>query len=168
MQKYRNKNIAAFSAVELLVAMAITAVLFAAVALAFNASIINYNQNEKIFRAVNGARVALSQITTQVRTAQIVVPAAPANECTLTTAAGQDITYRYNSAGNMLYLITNDNLSDSDYVVCENVTAMTFSRQTFVEDTQTKVKSVQISMTVASGNVQQTLAAAAVVRKNLD
>jgi hypothetical protein len=44
---------------------------------------------------------------------------------------------------------------------------MTFTRRTETVDAVTYVKSVQISMTVASGNVSKTLSAAAVVRRNL-
>ena len=59
-------------------------------------------------------------------------------------------------------------LSSGDvYVLCDNVIAMTFTRITAVEESVTYVKSVQISITVASGDVQQKVSAAAVVRRNL-
>ena len=157
----------AFTIVELLLALAITGMLLAAVAVAFNASIINYRQNEDIFKTINSARQALSRITNQLRTAAAVDPNSPNNECTLITAAGDDITYRYNNGDNKLYLITNDDLSDSDYVLCDNITAMTFTRHTVTEDSQIKVKSVQISITVVISNMQRTVSAAAVIRKNL-
>jgi len=41
-------------------------------------------------------------------------------------------------------------------------------RQTVTEEGQTKVKNVQISMTVASGEVERKVSAAAVVRRNLN
>ena len=44
---------------------------------------------------------------------------------------------------------------------------MTFTRNTATEDAVVYVKSVQISMTVISGNVQRTVLAAAAVRRNL-
>ncbi len=84
------------------------------------------------------------------------------------TAAGENITYRYNNADNTLYLITNDDLSDSDYVLCDNVTAMTCSKDWVVEDAVIKVQSVQISMTVASDDVEKTISAAAAIRRNLN
>jgi hypothetical protein len=152
----------------LLVALAITAILLAAVATAFNAAAINYRQNEDIFKAINSARQALFRITTQLRTAVAVDPNAPNNECTMITAAGQDITYRYVDDTGALYLITNDDLSDGDYLLCESVTAMAFTKDTVTEEGQTKVKSVQISMAVASDQVERKLSAAAVVRRNLD
>ena len=53
------------------------------------------------------------------------------------------------------------------YLLCDNVTAMTFTKDTATEEAVTYVKSVQISMTVVSGDVEKTISAAAVVRRNL-
>ena len=161
--QYRN----GFTIAELLLALAITGLLLAAVAVAFNASITNYRENEDAFKTINSARQALFRITSQLRTAQkdLVDPCAPDNECSFVTAGGDDITYRYNSGDNKLYLI--DNSSGSSYVLCDNVTAMTFTKDTAVEDATIYVKSVQISMTVASGNTQRTVSAAVVIRRNL-
>ncbi len=155
----------AFTIAELLLVLAITGLLLAAVAVAFNASIINYGQNEDIFKTINSARQALFRITSQLRTASAVDPNSPDNECALITAGEDDITYRYNNGDNKLYLI--DNLSGSNYVLCDNVTAMTFTKDTATEDAVTYVKSVQISITVVSGNIQRKVSAAAVIRRNL-
>jgi len=163
-----NKLIGAFTVVEALVALAVVSILLVAVAVAFNASAINYRENNDIFKAVNGARQALFRITTQLRTADAVNPDALTNECSLITAGGEDITFRYNSADKKLYLVTNDDLTDDDYVLCNNVTAMTFTKDTVTEGSQTKVKSVQISITVAAGDTQRMVSAAAVIRRNLN
>jgi hypothetical protein len=153
----------------LLIALAIAAMLLVAVAVAFNASAANYQQNEDIFKAVNSARQALFRITTQLRTANAVDPNAPSNECSMVTAAGEDITYRYNSSDNKLYLITNDDLSDSDYVLCDNVTAMNCTKTNVVnEDGWLIVQKVQISITVASNDIEKTISAAAAIRRNLN
>ena len=157
-----------FTVVELLLAIAIAGMLLAAVAVAFNASAANYRENEEIFKTINTARQALSRMTSQLRTAEAVDETAPANECTLITAGGENITYRYDGAQNTLFLITNDDLTDSDYVLCENVTAMTCTKTAVVEDGLTKVKSVQISITVTSGDAQRTVSTAAVIRRNLN
>ncbi len=163
------KLTAGFTMAELLVALAITGLILAAVTVAFNASAINYQENEDLFKVVNGARQALTRMTTDLRTAQDVDPNEPATQCSLHVADGSDITYQYNGTADILYLVTNDDLSDSDYVLCDNVTAMSFNKSTFVdEDFQTRVRSVQISMTVESGDVQRTVSAAAVVRRNLN
>ncbi|MHC4586639.1 MAG: PulJ/GspJ family protein [Planctomycetota bacterium] len=157
-----------FTIVELLLALTIASILLAAIAVAINASIINYRENEDIFKVINSARQALLRITNHIRTADAADPNSPANECSLITAGGDDITYRYNNVDNKLYLITNYDLTDPDYVLCENVTAMTFTKQNFVEDAVTKVRSVQVSITVAQGNAERKISAAAVIRRNLN
>lgn len=154
-----------FTIAELLIALAITGLLLAAMAVVFNASVMGYQENVDIFKTINNARQALSRITTQVRTAEAIAidPCSPDSECTLVTSGGDNITYRYNNADNKLYLT-----SDSDYLLCDNVTAMTFIKYTAIdEDGQTYCKSVQVSMTVSNGNAEKTIAAAAVVRRNL-
>ena len=157
-----------FTIAELLIALAIAGMLLAAVSVAINASAKNYQENEDIFKAINGARQALFRITSQLRTANAVDPNAPSNECSMITAAGEDITYRYNSSDKKLYLITNDDLSDSDYVLCDNVTAMDCTKTSVVEDSVVKVQKVQISITVAQDDVEKTISAAAAIRRNLN
>ncbi len=161
-----DKSIRGFTIPELLIAMAITGLLLAAIAVVFNASVINYRTNEDIIRVTNNARQALSRITSQLRTADAVDPNSPVNECTLYTAGGENITFRYDSSDNKLYLT--DNSTGNDYVLCDNVTAMTFTSQTGIDDVgNTFVKSVQISMTLVSGNAERKVSAAAVIRRNL-
>ncbi len=166
-----------FTIVELLLALAIASILLAAVATAFNASIINYRENEDIFKAINSARQALTRMTTQLRTAGYEIapgvwggvdPLAPSNQCNFWTGTGEDITYEFrNSADpsypNTLLLITNNN--GNEYVLCDNVTAMTFTKTPTVDGTD--CKSVQISITVVRGNAQRKISAAAVIRRNL-
>ena len=158
-----------FTIVELLLALAIGAMLMVAVAVAFNASAINYEENEAIFKTISSARQALLRMTSQLRTSEGVVidPNSPANECSFLTSAGQDITYQYRSADKKLYLITNSD--GMEYVLCDNVAAMTFTRTSAVNDDGFLVcKSVQISMTVAHGDTQRTVSTAAVIRRNLN
>jgi prepilin-type N-terminal cleavage/methylation domain-containing protein len=163
MQNTKHKN--GFTVAELLIVLAITGILLAAVAVALNASIINYQENEDIFKAVNSARQALSRMTSQLRTGYWVDPNAPSAICNFFTADGQDITYEHTGMGeNKLELLTN---SDGQvYTLCENVVAMSFTKTP--TDDGSDCKSVQISMTVQSGNVQRTLSAAAVIRRNLE
>ncbi len=155
----------AFTIAELLLALAITSILLAAVAVAFNASVINYQENEDIFKTTNSARQALLQITNRLRTASAVDPNSPVNECSFYTASGENITYDYRSADGKLYLVTNSN--GQEYVLCDNVTAMTFQKDTGAEGGTVYVKSVQISITVVNGNAQRTVSAAVVIRRNL-
>jgi prepilin-type N-terminal cleavage/methylation domain-containing protein len=153
-----------FTIVELLIALAISSLLLAAVAFAFQSSFMNYTENEDIFKTINSARQALCRITTQIRTAQAVDDTTPNNQCTFYTPDLELITYDYRSAENKLYLVTNGN----DYLLCDNVTAMTFTKDVVIEDMTPKVKSVQISMTVQNGDIQKTISAASVVRRNLN
>ncbi|MHC4581986.1 MAG: PulJ/GspJ family protein, partial [Planctomycetota bacterium] len=107
-----------FSIVELLLALAIGAMLLAAVAVAFNASAMNYRENEAIFKTVNAARQALLRMTSQLRTATAVDPNSPANGCSLFTSTGADITYRFTAGDEKLYLVTNSD--GQQYVLCDN------------------------------------------------
>ena len=153
-----------FTVAEMLVVLVITSLLLTAVAVAFHASIVNYRENEHIFKTINNARQALTRMTSQLRTGYFVDPNAPNNECSFFTADGSDITYQYRDTDDKLYLITNSD--GQEYVLCEDVTAMTFAK--LLTDDGSDCKSIQISMTVQSGSMQRTVSAAAVVRKNLD
>ncbi len=152
-----------FTLAELLIALSIMSILLAAVAVAFNASVTNYRENEEIFKTINNARQALFRMTTQLRTGYWVDPNAPSNECNFYTASGQNTTYQFRNLDNKLYLITNSD--GQEYVLCENVISMDFVK---TPNGDGDCKSVQISMTVQSGDLQKTLSAAAVIRKNLE
>jgi prepilin-type N-terminal cleavage/methylation domain-containing protein len=159
--------VSGFTLVEILIALAITGLLLAAVAVTFNASVMGYQENEDIFKTINDGRQALFRITTQLRTAAAVDPCTPNNECTLITAGGDNITYQYNNIDSKLYQI--DNSTSNSYLLCDNVTAMVFTRATDVDPltSQEYVKSVQISMTVQNNNTEKTFTAAAVIWRNL-
>jgi prepilin-type N-terminal cleavage/methylation domain-containing protein len=164
MSNRPTKSTAGFTIAELLIALAVTGILLAAVAVAFNASFMNYRENEDIFKSINKARQALFRITTQIRTGLVDPAVAGEDRCKLLCADGSEITYRYDSADKKLYL--HDHNTETDYVLCNNVTAMTFIKTLTTDGAD--VKSVQISITVASGDIERTVAAAAVVRKTLD
>lgn len=156
-----------FTIAEVLIVLAITGILLTAVAVAFNAAIINYRQNEQMFKTINNARQALTRMTTQLRTGHWVDPNDPNNQCSFFTAdadGNEPITYDYRGADNKLYLITNSN--GKEYVLCENVNSMSFIKTR--TDDGLDCKSVQMSMTVQSGNIQRTLSAASVIRRNLN
>jgi Tfp pilus assembly protein PilW len=148
----------------MLVALAISAILLAAVGVAFNASIVNFRANEDLFKTINSARQALYRITSQLRTGYAVEPIEPSNRCSFFTSADQNISYEYRIADHRLYLITNSN--GHEYVLCTNVTAASFVKTPTALGTD--CKSVQISLTVQTGSTVKTLAAAAVIRRNID
>ena len=136
--------------------------LLAAVAVAFNAAAVNYRQNEDIFKTVNSARQALSRITTQIRTAkEVYVIDETLEQCSMRTSDDQLIRYQYSDVNDALYLEANGNNS----VLCDNVTEMNFDKTKAVDNDF--AESVQISMTVVSGDIQRKVSAAAVIRRNL-
>jgi len=168
--KKRNLVAGGFTMIELLISLVIIGMLLAALAVALNASIINYRENEDIFNNINAARQALTRMTSQIRTAGCDVNGVfsavdysyPNHQCNLNTNSGENITYDYRADDNKLYLIKND----TDYVLCDNVTNASFIKTP--ADDGINAKSVRISITVSDGRREQKLVAAAVVRRVLE
>ena len=168
MSKMKKKNNYGFTIAEILMALALLGILMAAVAAAFNASSMSYSENENSFKSMNMARQALVRMTAELRTASGVLISEPNSQCTLINASGDDITYQYNSSDDMLYLITNDTMIDDDYALCENITAISFIKDTAFDGEGTEyVKSVQISLTVSLGRTQQKISGAVVTRRTM-
>ena len=164
----RKKTCKAFTLVEILLAMTLLGILMTALAIAFDASTHSYQQNEDLLKATNTARQVLIRMTTELRTASAVDTNEPATQCSLFTASGSNITYQYDSSNSELLLITNDDLSDSDYLLCDNVTSLAFTKDTALDNLGAEyVKSVKMSITVSIGTTAKTLATAVVIRKNL-
>ena len=164
MRTRSSRSKVGFTLVETLIALALLAMLMAAVGVAVHASAVNYKANENIFKAMNTARQAMTRITCDLRTAAAVSDADPSTQCSFFTADGRDITYRFNPADSTLYLDINNGVSVDSYVLCRNVTAMTFTRTPAAGD---PARNVRISMTVTVGGVSQTVASAAVIRRNM-
>ena len=175
MAVQKNKE-CGFTIAEMLVALAVMALLLTAVAVAFNAAVINYTENSEIFNAINTGRQAMLRMTNQFRTAGSVTAEGISrwsdepftDRCSFTPCdsnlpfSGQ---FRYYATGDAthipksIYVKSNGN----DYLLCDHVSAMTFSRQ----PTTGTVTSVQMSMTVTVGDNSQTVAGAVVLRKAL-
>ena len=168
-----------FTIIEVMLSLAILAILMTAVAFAFDASVTNYQTNKGIYQTVNTARQALLRITNDLRSAQAVALIGggdPDNtQISLVTNIGTDITYRYDSTDSTLYY--DDNASGNSYVLCNNVTGVTFNRTEHeIErdngaggvETITAIRDVRVVLTLTddSGDVSRTLAAATLVRKN--
>jgi prepilin-type N-terminal cleavage/methylation domain-containing protein len=164
MYNRKTRSSVGFTIAELLIALAVVSILLTAVAIAFNASVTNYRVNENIFKSISAARQAIHRMTTEIRTAEAVDPNTANSICSLILADGATIVdYRYEADEDKLYL----DVGGNDYLLCENVTAMTFTKNLETGESGLYVKSVQISMTVTSGDISQTISAAAVVRRNL-
>ena len=167
MYNCKTKIRSGFTLVEILISLVVLGLLMAAVAVAFNASAVNYAANEDMFEAISTARQAMMRITSDLRTAWPVEISEPANQCSMITADNRDITYQYDSANNILNLVVNTGANAGTYVLCRNVTAMIFNK-TPVPDDPTSTKSVRISMTVTVDNASQSVSSAAVIRRNLE
>jgi prepilin-type N-terminal cleavage/methylation domain-containing protein len=158
-----------FTIAELLVALAITAILLTAVAVAFNASAINYNENAEMFNALNRGRQAMLRITNQLRTANAVATTEAATQCSFFDATNTNVRVLYDNTDKIIYLYPDlTNHSTTRYMLCNNVTAMTFTRTVGVDSGgHTCVKNVQMSMTVTVGDNSQQITGAVVLRKTL-
>lgn len=173
MNKKMHRSNKGFTLVEIMIALAIVSLLMTATAVAFNASMINFRENESMYKAVNAARQTLLRMTAELRTAIVDNEGVQegddsSTQCSMITAAGDANSYRYDADAQILYLDqTNGDGSVSNYVMCRNVTAVNFEREIVPGDPDDAIRSVQITITVTSGNVSETLTAAAVLRRNL-
>jgi prepilin-type N-terminal cleavage/methylation domain-containing protein len=161
-----------FTIVECLIGLAISAILLAAVAAAFNASLTNYRENERMYVTMNSARQALTRMTSEIRTAGyfdevggqwmgvVYTGPDPNYFCDLYLPTHEHIRYEFRGGEKKLYLIWPGTLQK--YVLCDKVTNATF---TTTSDNGIDATSVQISLTVADGTFARTLSAAAVVRR---
>lgn len=156
------RSLTGFTIAELLIALMITGLLLAAIAVAFSASVKNFIDNREIFLAANKARQTLTQIIPNLRTGQ-PDPSSPSNECAFFDAAipPHPWQYRYDSSEKKLYL--DDLVTNDTHILCDNVTAMTFTKNIGGGN----VRSVIISITVTEGSTSQTFSTAVVIRKNL-
>ncbi len=164
--KFHNSG-AGFTLIELMLVLAIMAVLMAAVGIAFNGVSTNHRENDNAFKAINQARQAVQRITAQLRTADAVDPCAPAHECTFVASDGSLLTYTFDSNAGKLYLKTDDDLSDPDYVICDDVSSANFAKSTSAAN-PTLVKTVQIELTTEVGNATKKICAAAAIRRNIE
>jgi prepilin-type N-terminal cleavage/methylation domain-containing protein len=184
----RKTNPKGFTVVEILMVLMIMGMLLASVAVAFHASSINYRQNDEMYRAMTTARTALLRITNDIRTvSKVNLYGTGADEdidnkkCSMewwdvNDNIVKDITYHYNTSTaasynsaleeNTLYLIVTVGAKPGTFILCENVSEMTFDRA-LVPDDPDKIRNVQISMTVIAGSNSQTISTAAVLKKNL-
>ncbi len=172
------QSIRAFTLIECLISLAITAILMTAVAAAFKASVVSYGENEEIFWTINNARQALARMTGELRNAGWVDPngvvlgvphlTSPGPSCTLykTNSDGtmQIVRFEYRSTDNRLYLVMGNTTTSPAYVLCEGVTGATF---TTLSKNGEDATGVQISLTVRSGDASRTLSGAAVIRRSL-
>lgn len=177
------KHQKAFTLVELLLSLAIFGMLMAAVAVAFDASVKNYQDNQGIYRTINAARQTLLRLTNDIRTADKDISVDEDDDhlkLTMSHTINNSIqtkTYRFDKTSKNLYL----NTGDSEYLIMlgienDNENDNKPKNRGIVDDLKItpghvngEIRNVRIVMTVTDpdSGVSQTLAAAAVVRRNL-
>ena len=153
-----------FSLVELLMAMAISAILLTGLAVAFNASMTSYTVNKDTYEGLNNTRLALARMVSELRTGYWIDPSAGSTQCNFYNASGQDIGYDYRSADKTLYLVTH--ADNSDYVLCRNVESATFTKIPTADGND--CQSVHIDLSVSSGAIEQDFSQSVTVRRNME
>jgi len=165
LPKARHNSPNGFTLVELLISLVIVGLLLSAIAVVLNASVINYRENEEVFRSINEARQALTRMTSQIRTGLVDFNnVADQQTCKVSCSDGSIVKYHYDSVNKRLYLY--DYNTSSDYLLCDNVSSIIFNKDN--STTSGDVKSVRISITISDDQITQSLVAAAVVRRALE
>ncbi|MCF7956434.1 MAG: prepilin-type N-terminal cleavage/methylation domain-containing protein [Phycisphaerae bacterium] len=168
MRNVRQKN-SGFTIAEMLLAMTITALLLTALAASINASMVNLNANEGIYKTINNARQTLSRMTSELRTSQGVAVYEAFGLCTFVNAEGETISY-WRWGGNDTFGLKKDTVyltrDSQNYVLCSGVKDISFTKGLDPADPNV-VRNVRISMTVNHGDVTKKMATAAVIMRNM-
>lgn len=168
MRNARKKN-SGFTIAEMLLAMTIMALLLTALAATINASMVNLNANEGIYKTVNNARQTLSRMSAELRTSQGVAVYEDFDLCTFINAEGDTIAY-WRWGGNDIFNLKKDTVyltkDSKNYVLCAGVKDISFTKGLDPADPNV-VRNVQISMTVNHGDVTKKMATAAVIMRNM-
>ncbi|MBN2210304.1 MAG: prepilin-type N-terminal cleavage/methylation domain-containing protein [Sedimentisphaerales bacterium] len=173
--KHRRRR--GLSLVEILVALAITALLLTATAIAFEAAMDSYTTNHDLAMVSISTRNVLHQMCSNIRSSwndPVGPPPAPTyvtadgTECTFFDQGGREITYAYNAAQHRLE-VNIDNGPDW-FTLVENVYPITAGDHIFTltdpEDTSSfpagTAGRVEIRFRVVQNDVSRTVSAAAV------
>ena len=162
--------------VELLIALTITAVLLTAMAVAVNATMTNYTQNQQIAAATVGARNVLRRICTEIRTAQNDAATAPilisggGTQCSFTDAGGGQVVYKYEADNDRLVVQVGGNW----HALLQNVRPAIDGEAIFSSTAPSDpswpagtVGKVLVRFKVEQGNVARAISAAVVPRNIL-
>jgi hypothetical protein len=161
----RSRCRAGLGLVEALISLAIVAMLLTAAGAAFCSSGQAIEVNDEFFRASQAARVSLNRMLTQCRKGTVLTTSA-STSLDFNTDLMKDVSYSYDATDKELLFVTNDDLTDPDYVLARNVTACAFS---YVHGTNPAtgddcISRIAISITVTVGNNSITLCGSAAPR----
>jgi len=153
------------SLAEVMISLAISAMLLTAVAAAFSASSEAIEQNDEFFRASQAARVSMNQILTEIRRGT-VKPASTATDLSMTGHDGQPRDYVYDAGLKKLQLITADPAAPN-FNLASNCSQASFAYDTYT-DPATLIKHyirVSVSIYVKVGKNEIRLIGSAAPRK---
>ena len=163
------------SLVEVLISLAIVAMLLTATGIAFDAALKNYKINHDMASVSISARNALYQMTGTIRSAwnldsatdpdDAIYVADDAMSCSLRDSSGREIIYRYDDASRELQVNVNIDDTAQWYVMVENVFPVTVGEEIFTA-TYTPdgllVSRVEIRFQVSREGLSRTISAAVV------
>jgi type II secretory pathway pseudopilin PulG len=182
----------ALSLAEVMISLAITSMLLTAIAAAFQSSTQVIEQNDRFFRATQSGRVALNQMTTEIRRSDSIV-----DKDTTVTQNGKTFTvkgistnllpvsrppesrmanemiryYKYDPTAQRLLIYFQDpsGVLSAEYPIAENVQSSPFSWEMGKDYNNTDcVAHVAIGLDVQVGSNKIRLAGSAAPRRNLN
>jgi type II secretory pathway component PulJ len=130
------------SLAEVMISLAISAMLLTAVAAAFSASSEAIEVNDEFFRASQAARVSMNQILTEIRRANLIKTASSSTNLAMTAHDTKDRDYIYDAAAKKLQLVTSDP-GAPNYTLTSNC-----SSASFAYDNPTGAQIVRVSVTI--------------------
>jgi prepilin-type N-terminal cleavage/methylation domain-containing protein len=166
--------------IEVLMSLAIMAILLTATAVAFDAALENYTVNHDLAAVSVAARNALYQMNYIIRTAwndpatDVITVNTPGTTCSLVDAYGRNVVYSYDSNAHQLKVSVDG--GTTYYVMVENVYPVTVGEQIFRATTDPPQGSsfppdtvfrVEIRFMVSQQGVTRTFSQAAVPRNVL-
>jgi len=149
---------AGLSLVEVMIAVAISALLLVAVAGAFHATSDAIEVNDEFTRASQAARISMNQITSEVRRCKSGIVGGSSLE--LTTATDERRVYAYDATTKQLTMTLPDNVPPTTYTLARNVASATFSMDA-------DGRTISLTMTVKIGTNQIKLSGSGMPRRTI-
>ena len=147
---------AGLSLIEVMIAVAISAMLLVAVAAAFSATSDSIEMNDQFTRASQAARISMNQIMAEVRKCKSGITSPTSLE--LQTATDERRIYTYSSATKQLTLTLPDNVPPTTYTLARSVTAAQFASDG---------RTISLTITVQIGDNRITLSSSGMPRRTV-
>lgn len=165
-----------FTLAELLIALAILALLLTSIAIAFQASMHNIQENERLSAATQAGRSVLNRITMEVRDGAAIDLSSPSNTLVIMLpddGSGTDRRTRYTFGGGVLTResLVNGAVTESQILLGNNdgatVSSFTVTIVTGLDwQKYACAKSVTLALDFAQDGLQTAVTASACPRKN--